>query len=232
MRVTVPVETPVYFRRCARERYVLRHVSRSGYVRHMPLSLSVSDLRGHLVCEEQRVERENVPVLVLLTGKRALVYTLGNWSCPKKAVVLGPSEFSKGFAPVGGGELVESHFLLRSYTHLTTYCVRQGRYLPRDTSFFEAAGELRLILLHLHSTAPPEQGPDSPRRDRLGPPTPAAGEGRGAAGGGVQAHVGEGAGERHVAARGRQGAGGPRSLQRGHEEVQAPAGASGAGGGG
>ena len=147
MRVTVPVETPVYFRRCARERYVLRHVSRSGYVRHMPLSLSVSDLRGQLVCEEQRMERENVPVLVLLTGKRALVYTLGNWSCPKKAVVLGPSEFSKGFAPVGGGELVESHFLLRSYTHLTTYCVRQGRYLPRDSSFFEAAGEFVIHLL-------------------------------------------------------------------------------------
>ena len=144
MRVVIPVETPVYFRRCARERFVLRHVCRSGFVKHVPLTLSVSDLRAHSLAEEQRVERDTVPVLVLLTGKRAAVYCMKNWSCPKR-VTLSPREFSHGQCPNFSSEIDEDHYLLRSYTHLTTYALRQGQYFAQDSTCIESSGNKSFV---------------------------------------------------------------------------------------
>ena len=121
---------------------MLLDVISEKFIKHLPLSLSVSDLHSHATTEKQRNELDTVPALILLTGNRAVVYTLGNWNSPKKAVVVRPLQFTKGKAPSGGAEVEDGYFLLRSYTHLVTYSLRQSRYHAKDSTCIEAAGDL------------------------------------------------------------------------------------------
>lgn len=93
MRVSVPLETVVYKRRNARECFVLQHIYKGSYIKHVPWTLSVGDLRQHAINEARRSEQTHTPLLVLVTGKLAMIYTLANWNSEKQAVQLRWGEF-------------------------------------------------------------------------------------------------------------------------------------------
>lgn len=93
MRVSVPLDTVVYQRRNVRECFVFRHVYKGSYIKHVPMTLSVGDLRQHAIDEMQRSERTHAPLLVLVTGKLAVIHTLANWDNEKLPVRLRVGEF-------------------------------------------------------------------------------------------------------------------------------------------
>ena len=149
MRVDIPVEIPVYYRRCARESFALRHVSRGTYVKHLPWSLSVGDLWRYSEKEASQSACEQVPLLVLLTGKRACIYTFGNWGEAKKGRALNAGEFACHKYTSGDAgnqssnracsDLEPSYILLRSYTSLGTYSMCGGRSVGQTAVSVEAA---------------------------------------------------------------------------------------------
>ena len=84
MHVSVPLDTAVYHRRNARECFVLRHVDRSSYAKTVPPTLCVSDLRRH----SADACMAHAALLVLLTGRSTVIYTLANWSDEKRGTAL------------------------------------------------------------------------------------------------------------------------------------------------
>ena len=153
MRVTVPVETAVYTRRTRLEHFTFKHISISGYQKHLPLSLAVSDLKQHSLDKPQRKERENAPQLVLITGASARVFTLANWKTPKKCSTLKPRDFLPDKATntpktatntpktAAYDDLDNDYVFLRTYTTLTTYTAKpNSTYCPFQVSTVEAAG--------------------------------------------------------------------------------------------
>ena len=140
MRVTIPIETPVYYRRSKREKFRLRHLCRGGYVRHLPLTLTVGDLASHKKAEEQRKESAREPLLVLLTGKNATIWTFSNWDSPKQEVCLRPLEFANGYQPSADAETEPDQFFIRSFTHLATFSSRGCKHTVKSAMCIEAAG--------------------------------------------------------------------------------------------
>ena len=146
MRANVPVETAVYTRRTRLEPFIFKHISISGYQKHLPLSLSVSDLQRHSVDNAQRRERENAPQLVLITGASARVFTLANWKTSKKCSQLKPRDFEPDKATntpntAAYDDLDHDYVFLRTYTTLTTYNAKpNSKYCPCQVTPVEAAG--------------------------------------------------------------------------------------------
>ena len=146
MRANVPVETAVYTRRTRLEPFMFKHISISGYEKHLPMSLSVSDLQLHSVHNAQRRERENAPQLVLITGASARVFTLANWKTSKKCSTLKPRDFQPDKATntqntAAYDDLDHDYVFLRTYTTLTTYNAKpNSQYCPCQVTPVEAAG--------------------------------------------------------------------------------------------
>ena len=128
MCVKVPVETAVYSRSYSHESFVLKHLSKCFCMKYLPLSLSVSDLSQHKNEEEQRKGVDDMPLLVLITGCRAKVYSLRNWNDPKKDVKVKPHDFKPMSSTPFLEEIEEGWVLMRTFSTLTTYSTHCDKY--------------------------------------------------------------------------------------------------------
>ena len=128
MRVRVPFETAVYSRSYSHESFVLKHLSKCFCMKYLPLSLSVSDLSQHKNAEAQRKGVEDMPLLVLITGCRAQVYSMRNWNDPKKDVKVKPHDFPSMISPPSCEEIAEGWTLVWTFSTLTTFSTHCNQY--------------------------------------------------------------------------------------------------------
>jgi hypothetical protein len=141
MRISVPVEIPVYRRRTTREKYALHHIAKGSYWKHLPLSLSVSDLRQHAAQGNQSQEYETTPLMLLVTGSRVKAVTLSTWKKPQKSHLLKPFDLLRSHAaqpPPGADDLDEDFVLLRFFGTLVTYTATSKQYKIQHTASLEA----------------------------------------------------------------------------------------------
>ena len=141
MRISVPVEIPVYRRRTTREKYALHHITKGSYWKHLPLSLSVSDLRQHSAQRNQSQPYETTPLLLLVTGSRVKAVTLSTWKKPQKSNLLKPFDLLRSHAtqpPPGADDLDEEFALLRFFATLVTYTAESKQYKIQHSASIEA----------------------------------------------------------------------------------------------
>ena len=148
MRVKVPFETAVYCRSYSHESFVLKHLSKSFCMKYLPLSLSVSDLNQHKNAQEQRKDIYDMPLLVLITGCRAKIYTMRNWNNPKKDVKVKPHEFQPMISTPSVEEIEEGWVLMRTFSTLTTYSTHCNQYRVSHHTAVVAVCNLLPQVLH------------------------------------------------------------------------------------
>lgn len=150
MRITVPVEIAVYYRQTARCKYTLHHIARGSYQKHLPLSLSVTDLRQHALYSKQNPENEKTPVLVLITGTRVRKLNMRNWNTCQKTTPVTPRDLpatTNTVRPTAADDLNDEEFaMLRTYATLVSFTATGPKYTVQHTASIEAAA----ILLPRH----------------------------------------------------------------------------------
>lgn len=143
MRISVPVEVAVYYRKFARGPYTLHHIARGSYSKHLPLSLNVTDLRQHALHAQQDQDHEKTPLLVLVTGTKVRKLHLRNWDTRQKATPLTPRDLQDvaQLRPPAADDLNDEEFaMLRTYATLVSFTANAGqKYAVQHTASIEAA---------------------------------------------------------------------------------------------
>lgn len=145
MRISVPVEIAVYHRKIARGAYKLHHIARGSYWKHLPLSLSVTDLRQHALHAQQDHEHEKTTLLVLVSGTRVRKLHLRNWNTRQKASQLTPLDLPDApqVRPPAADDLNDEEFaMLRTYATLVSFTATGNKYSVQHAASIEAAAIL------------------------------------------------------------------------------------------